>query len=291
VRRSVRVALGGEDLVPEWTAGPAREGSGGWNATPRSFPSSGKASGTASPASFVEPRPPVAIPGAKSDTTWSELLATARETVPAETTPEPAALPLPVERVRIVQVDDAYVIAADRDGLVIIDQHALHERVMFERLLSRMSAGDLPSQRLLTPAIVEASPVEIAAIAKIEPLCRRIGLELVPAGPRSVAVQSFPVLFFERKVEPAAFVRELLARAADEERDLATPTGLEAALSETLDLMACKAAVKAGDRLSDLELAEILRLREATERGTSCPHGRPTSVRISRAELDRRFGR
>jgi DNA mismatch repair protein MutL len=276
VRRSVRAALGGEDLVPEWTA-PAV---GGSSASSWSRPAAGPAGVT------LEPRGPVAIPGPRPDTTWSELLETARGESPA-----PESLPLPVERLRILQVDDAYVVAADRDGLVIVDQHALHERVMFERLLARMAAGDLPSQRLLSPAIVEASPLEIAALPRIEALCRRIGLELAPAGPRSVAVHAFPVLLFERKVDPAEFARELLAKAADEERDLATPTGLEAALAETLDMMACKAAVKAGDRLSELELAEILRLRDETERGTNCPHGRPTSVRITRAELDRRFGR
>ena len=286
VRRSVRAALGGEDLVPEWTL---PEGGGG-SAPTWSRPATAPVSGTGRAAGVaVEPRSPVAIPGPRPDTTWSELLETARGE--AAVSGDPASLPLPVERLRILQVDDAYVIAADRDGIVIVDQHALHERVMFERLLARIGAGDLPSQRLLAPAIVEASPVEIAALTRIETLCRRIGLELSPAGPRSVAVHAFPVLLFERKVDPAGFARELLARAADEERDLATPTGLEAALAETLDMMACKAAVKAGDRLSDLELAEILRLRDETERGTNCPHGRPTSVRISRAELDRRFGR
>ncbi|MFI4882139.1 MAG: DNA mismatch repair endonuclease MutL [Phycisphaerales bacterium JB064] len=185
---------------------------------------------------------------------------------------------------RAMQIRDSYLVAHDDDGVVIIDQHALHERVMFEALRSRVAShGNLESQRLLTPAMVGVAdaPEKLDALAAI---LSTIGIDATAAGPTRVAVHAFPSLLFSRGVDPADFMAELLERD-----DL--PRDMEDALREVLDMMACKAAVKAGDALSDQELSALLELREKVERSASCPHGRPTSVRLTMRDLEKMFGR
>jgi DNA mismatch repair protein MutL len=106
-------------------------------------------------------------------------------------------------------------------------------------------------------------------------------------GPASIAVHAFPSFLLERGVEVLPFVRELLTRAQRGELG----ADIESALHETLDMMACKAAIKAGDRLAPDELSELLQSRERIERSSNCPHGRPTTLRLTIAELDKQFGR
>jgi hypothetical protein len=111
--------------------------------------------------------------------------------------------------------------------------------------------------------------------------------EAATTGPRAIAIHAFTSLLFERKVEPAEFMRELFRRA--EEEGLTGDS--EAAIHEVLDMMACKAAIKAGDRLTSDELNELMRYREQVERSSNCPHGRPTSLRLSLRDLEKQFGR
>ncbi len=191
------------------------------------------------------------------------------------------------QAVRILQVHQSYLVVEDAEGLSIIDQHALHERVMFEELKSRVLAGPLEAQRLLMPSIVEVRPEQMALLEALRPLLDRIGVEAEAMGPRSIAVHAFPSFLFERRVDPVVFLTELFDRAAEEGF---SPED-EAALHEVLDMMSCKAAVKAGDRLSEDELNELLRRREEIERGGSCPHGRPTTIRLTLRDLEKQFGR
>lgn len=205
--------------------------------------------------------------------------------------PQAGDAPLPIDRPpdgpwmrRAMQVRDSYLVTHDDEGVVIIDQHALHERVMFEALHARVTGrGALECQRLLTPAVVPVAdaPERLEALA---PLLPALGIDATAAGPTRVLVQGFPSLLFGRGVDPGAFLAELLERD-----DL--PRDREDALREVLDMMACKAAVKAGDALSETELHALLDLREKVERGSSCPHGRPTSVRLTMRDLERMFGR
>lgn len=199
----------------------------------------------------------------------------------------PWSAPKPAERV--LQVHRSYLVTEDERGIVIIDQHALHERVMFEKLLERLDHGGgvLESQGMLTPVVVDAEPRQVDALAELKPLFDRLGIEAEPMGPRTVGVRAFPTLLLERGVEPGEFMADLLQR---HEREGFVP-GDEAALHEVLDMMACKAAVKAGDRLSDTELDELMSLRESVERSASCPHGRPTTVRLSIEQLEKLFHR
>ncbi len=199
-------------------------------------------------------------------------------------------LPLPAPVRSVVQVHNSYLVTQDEQGMLVIDQHALHERVMFEKLLERLAktaGGVLESQRLLTPVVVPASPNQVDALDALEPLLRRIGVEAAPMSPTTIGVQGFPTFLFDRGVEAGPFMTELLEKA---EASGFVP-GSEEALHEVLDMMACKAAVKAGDRMSDAELGELLAFRERIERSSNCPHGRPTSIRVTIKELEKRFGR
>lgn len=196
---------------------------------------------------------------------------------------------------RILQVHNSYVVTQDEQGVVIVDQHALHERVMFEALLARVGRGNLESQTLLTPALIDATADQLGRLEEMKPLLERIGVEAEPAGPRSIAVRAFPSFLFSRNVDPIDFMADLFSLTDEnEEADAKERTQSsrdERLLRDVLDMMACKAAIKAGDHLSDLELDELLRLREAVERSSNCPHGRPTTVRLTIRELERLFGR
>ncbi len=186
-----------------------------------------------------------------------------------------------------MQLLGGYVVTEDADGIVIVDQHALHERAMFATLLARVSVGCLESQRLMVPVPVECSAREVEILDEIAPLLERLGLSARPFGARSVAIEAVPTLLHTRGVDAAQFLRDLLAKAVD----YGSLLSLEAALHEVLDMMACKAAVKAGDALTREEIRALLKMRVEVERAASCPHGRPTSIRIPRGELERRFGR
>ena len=196
----------------------------------------------------------------------------------------------------VLQVHNSYIVSEDDQGIVIVDQHALHERVMFEELRSRVMAGDrkLQSQRLLMPIIIDATPKHQALIQELAPLLERLGIEAVPAGPKAIGIQSFPTFLFDRKVDPGSFTTDLLDRVEAGDVATATPTDsatLETVLHEVLDMMACKAAVRAGDRMTPEELEDLLAKREQVERSSSCPHGRPTSIRLSLRELEKQFKR
>ncbi|MEQ8769794.1 MAG: DNA mismatch repair endonuclease MutL [Phycisphaerales bacterium] len=189
---------------------------------------------------------------------------------------------------RVLQVHNSFLVTQDEHGVVIIDQHALHERVMFEKLLARVTAGGgLEQQRLLTPAVIEADEELVSRLDELAPLLERVGVEATALGPRSIGVQAYPSFLQSRRVEPDEFVKDLLERFA---RDGMAPD-TEEALHEVLDMMACKAAIKAGDALSDDEMREIMEMRARTERSGSCPHGRPTTVRLTIAELEKLFDR
>jgi DNA mismatch repair protein MutL len=202
--------------------------------------------------------------------------------------------PLPAQRERgpetsaplpAIQLHNSYLVAESADGLVIIDQHALHERIMYEDLLARITRGPLESQRMLIPQVIPASSRQIALLEQIRPLLERLGIEVTPFGPDSVGVQSFPT--FLEKLDPGTFVRELLERGEQELLDLHG----EEVLHEVLDMMACKAAVKAGDPLTPAEIEALLARRELVERSSNCPHGRPTTLRLSLRDLEKQFKR
>jgi DNA mismatch repair protein MutL len=184
-----------------------------------------------------------------------------------------------------IQLHNSYLVAESDDGLIIIDQHALHERIMFEELKVRITRGPLESQHLLIPQTFPANSRQIALLEQIQPLLARLGIEARAFGPDSVGVGAFPS-FLER-LDPGQFVRELLERGEQELLDLHE----EELLHEILDMMACKAAVKAGDPLTSAEIEALLARKDLVERSSNCPHGRPTTLRLSLRDLEKQFKR
>ncbi len=293
VLRAVREALRAADLTPGWEWGAPGSAPG---TEMRAEFGAGRAPGQETEAKganfsraggFAETfqRPSLATPGG-APFDYEAL----RRAVEAERARE-AATPGPIlharQAERVLQVHNSYLVTQDEQGVVIIDQHALHERVMFEQIMSRLGGGTLESQRMLTPAVVSAQAHRLALLEGLRPLLARLGVEAEAIGPGAAAVHAFPTFLFERRVDPAEFLGELLERA--EQDDL--PAGEEEALHAVVDMMACKAAVKAGDRLSEEELSELLEMRERFERSSSCPHGRPTTIRLTLRDLEKRFGR
>ncbi len=191
----------------------------------------------------------------------------------------------------VLQVHKSYLVTQDEHGILIIDQHALHERVMFEELSKRILSQNLESQRLLMPGVVRANARRQSVAESMRPLLEKIGIELEPLGPDTLAIQAFPSFLFERNVTPEPFIRELLDKAEDGTLDVTSVTAREAVLHEVLDMMACKAAVKAGDKMTPEELAALLAKRDEIERSSNCPHGRPTTIRMTLRDLEKQFKR
>ena len=169
---------------------------------------------------------------------------------------------------------------------MIIDQHALHERILYEELRRRLAERKLESQRLLLPQMVRVPADRLEALETHADTLARLGIELTAAGPQSVALHAFPTLLLER-VDHERFVRDLLDLLAEQG---ARPNA-DTLVHELLDMMACKAAVKAGDPLTPDEIDALLQRRALAERSSHCPHGRPTTLQLSLRDLERQFHR
>lgn len=184
-----------------------------------------------------------------------------------------------------VQMHNLYLVAETDDGIMIVDQHALHERVMYEQLRQRFAAGPLESQRLLLPESIAVTPAQIALLESQSELLARLGIEVSPFGIDTVALHAVPALL--RDVDAASFLRDLLDRLGQND----APSHPEALVHDVLDMMACKAAVKAGDPLTQEEINALMLQRHLVDKPSSCPHGRPTMLRFTKAELNRQFKR
>jgi len=186
---------------------------------------------------------------------------------------------------KAIQLHNSYLVVESGDGMLVIDQHALHERIIYEDLLARFTRGPLESQRMLLPLTLKASARQLDLINQVKPVLAKLGIEVEPFGPDAVAVQAFPS--FLDRLEPVAFVQELLEKGEQELLDV----NEEELLHEVLDMMSCKAAVKAGDPLTPQEIDALLARRELVDRSSNCPHGRPTTLRLSLKDLEKQFKR
>ncbi len=186
---------------------------------------------------------------------------------------------------RFLQVHDLYVLLQVDDGLLIVDQHALHERVVYERLRREHRARAVQVQRLLVPTVVELSPSEKAWVLEVQDQLAAAGMQVDDFGPASVAVHAVPAVF--AKASPAKLLRALLP--VDGEGDAAAR--LEEQIVERFHSMACRSAVMSGDRLQDSEIAALLAEAATLEHPHNCPHGRPTVLTFTGAELERYFRR
>jgi|BEDMetMinimDraft_2_1075160.scaffolds.fasta_scaffold02693_3 DNA mismatch repair protein MutL len=184
------------------------------------------------------------------------------------------------------QIATTYIVACAADGaLVIVDQHAAHERLTEERLRAEWARGGVRAQPLLLPTVVEFGEAERAALIEAAPELAKLGLEIEPFGGRSILVRTLPALL--EGADPAALLRDLAATLREGEG----VTALHERLDAVLHRMACHGSVRAGRRLSQPEMAALLRAMESTPRASTCSHGRPTYLRLSPADLARLFGR
>ena len=186
----------------------------------------------------------------------------------------------------VAQVLDTYIMAVAGDGaLVLVDQHAAHERLTHEALRAQLLEGGVRSQPLLLPAVVDLPPADAARLlARAEEL-GRLGLEIEAFGPGAVLARALPAAL--GAPEPGPLLRDL----ADELAEMDESTALAARLDAVVARLACHGSIRAGRRLGLTEMDALLRQMEATPRANTCSHGRPTWLKLTRAEIERLFGR
>jgi DNA mismatch repair protein MutL len=184
----------------------------------------------------------------------------------------------------IAQLHGVYILAQNAVGLVLIDMHAAHERIVFEGLRAQ-PATSLATQRLLIPSVLNASEKEIAAVGVHRDNLMALGFDVGVTGPRTLALRSVPSLLAD--ASPEALVRSVLA----ELDELGVSATIETRRDELLSTMACHAAVRANRSLTIAEMNALLRDMEATERSGQCNHGRPTWYQLTLKELDALFMR
>jgi DNA mismatch repair protein MutL len=200
---------------------------------------------------------------------------------PLAATPPPGKMPL----MRVLgQVQQMYIVAEGPDGLFLIDQHAAHERILYEKLLAERAQAMVASQQLLEPELVELSPGHAAVVEAEAEALADVGFELEPFGGTSFRIRAMPKML--GNVDPAQALVDILAEMADG----ATPMARET--HEKIAIIVCKrASIKGGQVLSHEEMRELVRQLEATKAPRTCPHGRPTMIHLSASQLAREFGR
>jgi DNA mismatch repair protein MutL len=191
----------------------------------------------------------------------------------------------PAISTRAIQIHDAYLVVETRDGMLVIDQHALHERILYEQLRSRVREGKLEVQGLAVPEPITLTMDQAGAVLEARSQLAELGLHVEDFSGGTVAVSSYPALL--GRVPVAQIFQSVVDVLATKDR----PPTREQLFDRLLATMACKAAVKAGDRLTREEIDYLMQLRPTAEDSHHCPHGRPTSLVFSRQELDKQFRR
>jgi DNA mismatch repair protein MutL len=183
------------------------------------------------------------------------------------------------------QIHQRYLVTEDELGLVIIDQHALHERILFEQIKSKVLSRSVEKQRLLVPETITLTPSETAAALESRETLAELGLDIEPFGGDTLIVTAYPAMFSKFSCEDIlrGILEPFMSGGKNvDARDL---------LDEMMNMMACKAAVKAGDKLSSDEISAMLEQRDLYQDTHHCPHGRPTALFFSREQLDKMFKR
>ncbi len=270
-------ALGSVRAGGGWTPAPRATGysawsQGGWQPTPQH----GLGHGAALAAAVQ------AIPGLSEVSARAEPApGLAEDGAPAPVF-DPVDYPLGAAR---AQVHETYIVAQTRDGVIIVDQHAAHERLVYERMKTEMADGGVARQALLLPEVVELDPAEAErVVAKADELAA-LGLAVEAFGPGAVLVRETPALLGETDV--AGLVRDIADDLAENGQALA----LKERLEDVCSTMACHGSVRAGRRLTAPEMNALLRQMEATPHSGQCNHGRPTYVELKLADIERLFGR
>jgi DNA mismatch repair protein MutL len=183
------------------------------------------------------------------------------------------------------QLHGTYILAETADGIVLVDQHAAHERLVYERMKEALARHGVKRQTLLLPEVVELDPALAARLAARAGELAEFGLVLEPFGPGAVIVREVPAL--APGLEVGALVRDL----ADELAEWGDAMALKERIENVCGTLACHSSVRAGRRLSPPEMDALLRQMEATPNSGQCNHGRPTYVTLALADIERLFGR
>ena len=224
---------------------------------------------------FAEPGHPLGVEELR--TLWQPTPAAVEAAPETETTHD-----WPLGRA-IAQLHGVYILAENHAGLVLVDMHAAHERIVYERLKNQLDDARITSQPLLIPATFAATPHEVATAESAAAVLQRLGLEITPFSPKTLAVRAVPTSLAAG--DAAELARSVLAELSQHEAG----TVIERAQHELLATMACHGAVRANRRLTHEEMNALLRQMEATERSDQCNHGRPTWRQLSMKELDALF--
>jgi DNA mismatch repair protein MutL len=178
-----------------------------------------------------------------------------------------------------------YILAQNQQGLIVVDMHAAHERIVYERLKSAFDAQQMPTQPLLIPVTFGADPLAIATVEEEQDALNKLGFDIAPISTHTLAVRAMPAML--KQSHAAAAAREVL----HELHEFGASRALTERRNELLATLACHSAVRANQQLSLPEMNAILREMEQTERADQCNHGRPTWFQITLAELDAMFMR
>jgi DNA mismatch repair protein MutL len=275
-RDSARTAsTGGAATIAAFRSQVPRPAAWDWRNSPaRPLPATHGATALAgAPAGFAEAaQAAFAVGGPSADARMHEYEA------------EPDAIDRPLGAAR-AQIHETYIVAQTRDGMVIVDQHAAHERLVYERMKAALAKSGVARQILLIPDIVELDEADVERLVARADDLLRFGLAVESFGPGAVAVRETPGLLGE--IDSAALVRDLAEHMA--EWDSSLP--LERRLMHVAATMACHGSVRAGRRLKPEEMNALLREMEATPNSGQCNHGRPTYVELKLADIERLFGR
>jgi DNA mismatch repair protein MutL len=201
-----------------------------------------------------------------------------------DTPSEPAQAELPLGAAR-AQLHETYIVAQTADGIVIVDQHAAHERLVYERMKHALEAGSVARQPLLIPEVVELDPAEVERVSDRSHELAELGLVIEPFGPDAVMVREVPAMLGQTDVQ--ALMRDL----ADDIVETGSALSLKERLEEVAGTLACHTSVRAGRRLNAEEMNALLREMEATPHSGQCNHGRPTYVELKLADIEKLFGR
>jgi DNA mismatch repair protein MutL len=191
----------------------------------------------------------------------------------------------PPGSLKAIQLYDTYLVLETNEGMLVIDQHALHERILFESLKTRLRSGPLETQRLLIPEPVDLTDEEASRTLEFRNALAELGLDVSDFGGGTVLLSSYPAILSRRS--PKTILRAVVDHLVAKDR----PPSREVLLNDLLSLMACHAAVRAGDHLTPEEIADLAAQRNLADDVHHCPHGRPTALLFSRQDLERQFRR
>jgi DNA mismatch repair protein MutL len=197
--------------------------------------------------------------------------------------PKPQVPTLEIGRANLWQLADTYILSFLRGNLMVLDQHAAHERILYEEALRNLTRKQASSQQVLFPTVSDLTPAEFLLLEEHKELIQKLGFEIKHFGGRTILVTAVPALVKNRSGE--IFLKEILTQLAEEEK---VEKDRVKAVAKSF---ACHAAIKAGERLNQEEMDNLVRQLFATEEPYSCPHGRPTVIKLSLDELNKKFGR